>query len=185
MKTPCIALALAISFSVGALAEPKVGSSLPAVKLSGDCGGLVTGQAWSSDTMKGKPRVVFYVDPDEKDLNEHVGEAIQAAKLAKESYGSVAIINMKASWLPNFAIAKSLAAKQKKYPRTVYVKDLDKSLVKRWDVADDGYDVIVLDADGVVRFYGSGKLDSANTKRVVSELVKAISEFEARPRPAE
>jgi predicted transcriptional regulator len=162
---------------MGAMAAPRVGGVLPPVR-------LVNGQAWASTSMQGLPRAVFYVDPDEKDLNEHVGEAIQKANLNKQSYGSVAIINMAATWLPNFAVARSLKAKQKKYPRTVYVKDLDKTMVKRWGLADDGYDVIVLDAHGTVRFYGRGKLSAAATRRVVDTLKKAIAEYEAEQKAA-
>jgi predicted transcriptional regulator len=180
MKIERVAFVAACIVCFTAMAAPRVGSKLATVRLSGGNGGLVSGKAWESASMQGKPRVVFYVDPDEKDLNEHVGEAIQAAKLDKKSYGSVAIINMGATWMPNFAIARSLKAKQKKYPRTVYVKDLNKIMIRRWGVSDDGYDVIVLDAQGTIRFYGSGKLSPKDTRRVVDTLIQTISEYEAK-----
>lgn len=164
-----------------AVAAPQVGKPLPALRLAGDDGGLVTGQAWTSDSMRGKMRVLFYVDPDEKELNEHVGQAIQKANLDKELYGSVAVINMGATWLPNFAVARSLKAKQAQYPRTVYVKDINKSLVARWGLADDGYDVVVLDPVGTVLFYGSGKLSAAQTETVVRLLAEGIAALKAKP----
>jgi predicted transcriptional regulator len=184
MKTFRVALMVVWMAGMAAVAAPRVGGVLPPVRLSGKNGGLVSGKAWESTSMKGLPRAVFYVDPDEKDLNEHVGEAIQKAKFDKKSYGSVAIINMAATWLPNFAVARSLKAKQKKYPRTVYVKDLNKTMVQRWGLADNGYDVIVLDAHGTIRFYGRGKLSAANTKRVVETLRKAIADYETEQKAA-
>ncbi len=163
-----------------AMAAPEVGKTLPAVRLEGDDGGLVTGQAWTSDSMRGKMRVLFYVDPDEKELNEHVGQAIQKANLDKDFYGSVAVINMGATWLPNFAIARSLKAKQEEYPRTVYVKDINKTLIKRWGLGDDGYDVVVLDPAGTVLFYGTGALTKAQTETVVRLLSEGVAAAKAK-----
>ena len=176
MKAIRLAAMMAGLVAVGALAAPQVGGVLVPLRLAGDNGGLVAGGGWNSTSMDGKVRVVFYVDPDEKELNEHVGVAIQKAKLDQGHYGSVAIINMGATWLPNFAVARSLKAKQKQYPRTVYVKDLNKTLVKRWGLSDDGYDVMVLDPGGTVLFYGRGLLNKAQTQRVVEILRTAIEQ---------
>jgi len=58
----------------------KVGEVPPPVTISGDAGGKVSGGAWHSDEMKGKVAILFYVDPDEKDLNEPF-----AQRLSKKS----------------------------------------------------------------------------------------------------
>jgi predicted transcriptional regulator len=175
MKTWRVLAVLGCVLTGVALAGPEVGKPLAEVRLADDAGGLVTGGAWTSDSMRGKARAVFYVDPDEKDLNEHVAQAIQQAGLDREFYGSVAIINMAATWMPNMAINRSLQSKQKKYPHTVYVKDVDKALVARWGLTDDSYDVILLDAEGVVRFYASGKLTEAQTETVVRLLTEMVA----------
>ena len=176
-----VLVALGCVFSWVALAAPQVGKPLPALRLAGEDGGLVTGQAWASDSMRGKMRVLFYVDPDEKEPNEQVGQAIQKANLDQEHYGSVAAINMGATWLPNLAVARSLKAKQAQYPRTVYVKDINKTLVARWGLTDDSYDVIVLDPAGTVLFYGAGKLSQAQTETVVRLLAEGIAARKAKP----
>ncbi|MBT7163080.1 MAG: transcriptional regulator [Victivallales bacterium] len=176
MKTLRIFAMVACFVSVSVLAYPRPGGTLSAVRLNGKTGGLVSGGAWTSNSMVGKVRVVFYVDPDEKELNDHVGRAIDKAELDQAYYGSVAIIKMGATWMPGFAVGHALKAKQKQYPRAVYVKDLKKQLVKRWGLADHGYDVIVLDAQSTVLYYGRGKLSEAHTKRVVDTLRDAIAE---------
>jgi len=71
----------------------------------------------------------------------------------------VAIINMAATWLPNFAIASSLESKQKKYPNTIYVKDLKKVLVSGWGMGDDSYNVLILSKQGKILFYKKGTLN--------------------------
>ena len=82
------------------------------------------------DTTTEMPTPISNVDPDESDLNNHVSEALKAEKFPLEKYGSIAIINMAATWLPNFALNMKLKSKQENYKNTVYVKDLQKILVQ-------------------------------------------------------
>jgi len=77
------------------------------------------------------------------------------------------IINMAATWLPNFAISSSLEEKQKLYPRTIYVRDFKKSLVKAWHIADNTSDVLVFDGQGRLIFRKDGKLDSEEIARMI------------------
>ncbi|WP_456381787.1 YtfJ family protein, partial [Hydrogenimonas sp.] len=113
------------------------GEILPHLQLSGKEGGRVDGTSFDSDTLKGKVTVLFYVDPDKKSLNEDFTEALKARRFDRSRYRSVAIVNMAATWMPNFAIAAALKRKQEKYPDTIYVKDLHKKGVKVWRMKDD------------------------------------------------
>ena len=132
-------------FAAKALGAVAVGSKLPAVTIQGEDGGRVDGSPWSSDMIKDKVWALFYVDPDERSSNEELEKALEVENFPRDKYGSIGIINMGASWLPNAAIASSLEDKQKKYPLTIYVKDLNKSLVNKWKMTDDQYDVVVFD----------------------------------------
>ena len=125
-------------------AELPIGLVPPKIVLEGNSGGRLNGSQWTSDELNsGKITVLFYVDPDEADLNNHVSEALKAEKFDLEKYGSVGVINMAATWLPNFVLNIKLKTKQENYKNTVYVKDLQKKLVKEWDLTDDRSDVIV------------------------------------------
>jgi hypothetical protein len=77
---------------------------------------------------------------------------------------------MAATWLPNFAISSSLKEKQKRYPRTTYVRDYKKVLVNAWKIADDSSNVLAFDKQGKLIFRKDGKL----TKEEVQTLIKAI-----------
>ena len=156
-----------------ALAAPPLGQPLPEVTLADKDGGRVTGEAWSSSELSGKVHVMFYVDPDERDINDHVTEALKAEGFPRDKYGSVAVINMAATGLPNFLINRSLKSKQKEFPDTVYVKDLRKGLVQAWDVDDDNNDVLVFAPDGALVFYRAGKLSDED----VQELIATIREY--------
>lgn len=164
--------ALFAVLSVVAFAAPPLGEKPKTIVLDKNEGGRVTGQAWSSDELKGKVFVLFYVDPDFSDLNNAATEALKAEKFSLDKYQSLAVINMGATWLPNFAIDGKLKAKQKDYPDTIYVRDIHKALVKEWKMADDNNDVIAFDQEGKVIFTHEGKLDDAAIKKLI-ETVKA------------
>ncbi len=163
-------LLLPLLFSLS-LSAVEIAQTLPTVTLDEDKGGRVTGEAWSSSELQGKVHLLFYVDPDEKDLNNALSDAVKAAEMDRSRYASVAIINMAATWKPNFAINSALKKKQEKFPHTVYVKDMDKHLVKAWNVADDNSDIILLDKNGKVLFYHEGQVEGEQINKVI-ELIK-------------
>ena len=153
------------------LAELPLGEIPPKVLLKGDLGGRIDGTQWSSEELVSeKVIVLFYVDPDESELNNHVSDALKAENYPKEKYGSIGMANMAATWLPNFAINMKLKSKQEKHKETVYVKDLDKTLVNKWGLSDDNSDVIVFGKDGRVLYSVDGKFTDAQ----VMEIVKVV-----------
>ena len=155
-------------FPTMVLAELHIGEIPPKVVLKDDLGGRLDGTQWSSEELvSGKVIVLFYVDPDESELNNHVSDALKAENYPKEKYGSIGMANMAATWLPNFAINIKLKSKQEQYKSTVYVKDLEKTLVKKWGLSDDNSDVVVFGKDGRVLYSVDGKFTDAQVKEIV------------------
>ena len=155
-------------FPTMVLAELPIGEIPPKVVLKDDLGGRLDGTQWSSEELvSGKVIVLFYVDPDESELNNHVSDALKAENSPKEKYGSIGMANMAATWLPNFAINMKLKSKQEQYKSTVYVKDLEKTLVKKWGLSDDNSDVVVFGKDGSVLYSVDGKFTDAQVKEIV------------------
>jgi len=142
----------------------------PRVELKDKLGGRLDGTPWSSDELRGKVHVLFYVDPDEKDTNNETSEALDKEKFPSDKFQSLAVINMAATFMPNFLISSSLKEKQEKYPRTIYIRDYKKLLVQEWKLADDSSDVIALDKEGKVIFRKDGKL----TQEEIEQLLKVI-----------
>lgn len=162
-----------LSFPAIALAKPTLDSILPTVVLKGDDGGRVDGQEWSSTMVKDKVWALFYVDPDKKDINEKLENALKAQNFPTEQYGSIAVINMDATWLPNVVIASSLKKKQENFPNTVYVKDMKKILVGQWKLTDDDYNVLVFDKEGKLKFFQSGALNDNEVESVIT-VIKSL-----------
>ncbi|MBP9708277.1 MAG: hypothetical protein KBD78_11585 [Oligoflexales bacterium] len=157
----------------------EIGKVPAVVGLSGDEGGRVDGTAWSSSEIKSKVFVMFYVDPDVKDLNEHVGDALKAENFPEEKFQSIAMINMAATWLPNFAIASSLKSKQEKFPRTIYVKDTNKTMVKQWGFTDDEYNIALFDHNGKLIMRKDGKFSPEDTSKLISDIKAAIKNIDS------
>jgi len=156
-----------ISSSVTLLAL-NTGEVPPKVVISEKSGGYLDGTEWNSSMLRSKLYVLFYVDPDEKDTNNKFSEALKAKNYDLNYFGTVAIINLAATWLPNVMIESKLKEKQKKYSNTIYVKDKSKVLVKEWQLQDDSSDVLIFNKSGELIYSYFGKLDS-------SEIAKALS----------
>ena len=164
MKLLSLFLTLFITLNLHAI---TIGEVPKTVELFGEHGGLVEdGSLWSSTTLKDKVFVMFYVDPDEKDVNEHYSQALKKEKEAKRlSFKSIAVINLAATWKPNFIIEKILKGKQEEFPNTIYVKDKRNVLVKEWEIADNASDILIFSKEGKVLFYKSGKMSEDDIKK--------------------
>ena len=153
-------------------AELPLGEIPKEIVLSGENGGKLNGESWNSSEIKGKVFALFHVDPDEADLNNGASEALKAKDFDKQKYGSYALINMAATWLPDFALEMKMESKQKEYPDTIYVKDLDKILVKEWKLADDSSNVVIFDRQGKVIFSVDGKLNQVQ----IDSMLQAVKD---------
>jgi YtfJ family uncharacterized protein len=148
----------------------ELGQVPPKVALQENLGGRLDGTAWRSDELKGKVHVLFYVDPDEKDTNNDASEALDKEKFPTDKFQSVAVINMAATWMPNFAISMSIEDKQKRYPRTIYVRDYQKVLVDAWKIADDSSNILAFDQQGKLIFRKDGKLGPADIQKLITAI---------------
>ena len=164
MRVKFLALALLAAINLYAI---NINEKPKEVTIGGDDGGLVKdGKAWDSKMLKEKVYVLFYVDPDEKDVNEEFSQALKAKEYrSKGDFGSIAIVNMAATWKPNFAINVILKGKQKEFPKTIYVKDKNKVLVKEWGLGDDASNILIFSKDGTLLFYKSGKMSEKDTQK--------------------
>ena len=163
---------LAIFLIVSNCSALEIGQVPPSVVLKGKFGGRLDGRQWSSRELRGKVSVLFYVDPDEKDLNNPASEALKKANFSAAKFQSYGIINMASSWMPNFAINVALRAKQKRYPTTIYVRDYRRVLVKAWRIADNNSDVLAFDKNGKLIFGKDGKLSAGE----IQKLLQAVSD---------
>ena len=176
MKKNIVLLFVALIAPAFVLAELPLNEVPPQVILSGKNGGYVDGRgAWDSTALQGKVSVIFYVDPDVKDLNDKASDALSADDSlgkAREAgnFASYAIINMAATWIPNIILDGVIKENQKEFSNTIFVFDRNEVLHKEWKIATDNSDVIVLDKEGKVVFSKDGKLSDFD----IQAMLKAI-----------
>jgi predicted transcriptional regulator len=142
--------------------------------LSGENGGKIDGTAWNSNSLKGKVHILFYVDPDKKDLNKKLSSTLKKRHFSRKKYASVAIINLAATWMPNALIESKLKSKQKKFPDTTYVKDKKKVLVSKWKLADDNSDILIFNKRGKLIYKKFGKVTAKEIPAVIKLIEKNL-----------
>lgn len=145
------------------------------VTIANDNGGMVAdGSAWNSSSIKDKVIVMFYIDPDEKDTNAHFSKALKEKKFDSTKFGSIAIVNLAATWKPNFVIESILKTKQKEFPNTIYVKDKNSVLVNEWDVQNDASNILLFSKNGKLLFYKSGAMSEEEIDQTLKLIEKNL-----------
>jgi len=159
---------------LGSAVAVELGNVPSAILLDGDKGGKTDGSAWDSKMLKEKVHILFYVDPDERKLNEPLIRALKKRHFDRKKYASVAMINLAATWLPNTVLESKLEAKQKEFPDTIYVKDKKKVLVNKWNLADDNSDILIFDKSGKLIYKKFGKLSGKEIDFVLELIEKNL-----------
>jgi len=149
-------------------ADLELNQAPPLAQLANDVGGRLDGTSWNSSELKGVVHILMYVDPDNIKINEHVEEALVKEQFPSETIRSVAITNLAATWKPKFLIKNILKGKQKKYPRTTYVTDKSKVLVKQWGLLDHSYNVLVFGPNGNLLFNKGGSLSGVEVENLIA-----------------
>jgi predicted transcriptional regulator len=178
MKKTVVMLLLALVWTVSAAgaAELKIGDKAPDFKLKDS-----TGKEYSLDDprFKGKVLYVAYVDPDEKDTNNHVEDALKRERdsggLDKARYEGFGIANLKATNLPNFIIKALIKSKQEKTGAIVLL-DYDYTILNLWGVKNDASDVVVLDKERICRYIYNGKLPPEE----LAKMIQTIKEYQVK-----
>jgi uncharacterized protein len=147
-----------------------VGEKPVLLELEGKNGGRIDNTPWSSAELKDVVWCLFYVDPDESDLNLAAEEALEAEDFDDDKLKTAAVINYKATRLPGFAVSMVLKNKQKKYPGTLYLKDTNHAFVDRWGLSDDTYCVLVFDKNGVLVYRKDGLLEEEDIEEYINTI---------------
>ncbi|UCE84157.1 MAG: hypothetical protein JSV47_06535 [Deltaproteobacteria bacterium] len=133
----------------------------------------------NSQEFQGKVLSIFYVDPDEADMNEHVSEALKKAAdkgvLDRTYYKGFAITNLKATWKPNFLVKAIVKSKKKKY-QTVILLDYDFTILNLWGLENDSSNLVVLDKNRICRYVYKGKIPESE----IPAIIQIIKEYESK-----
>jgi len=152
------------------MAEVYMKKPLTGITLDQDNGHYVEGGKWDSSMLKGLTTMLMYVDPDEKNKGEIFKPTIEAFEkdLDFSKFQILVVLNLNATWKPNFVIESLLKDKMEAYPQRIYVVDKKSVLVKKWGLIDNEYNTLILNKDAKVLYSHSGEwldgeMSSVNT----------------------
>ena len=177
-RLKCLRLAgpiLGMCLSMPTGAEITLGHPLPPILLEGDSGGHLDGTSWNSNSLSKKLHILMYVDPDEVKVNAHVEDALAEQGFDRGKVGSVAVINMAATWKPNLEIEMILKKKQEKYPHTLYLRDLRGEMVSKWGLVDNSYHVLLVGHQGEALFSAGDALSKEQVRELISIINQRLS----------
>lgn len=141
-------------------------------------GNNVQYQAWNSDRLNGKVRVVQHMAGriSVKSMNDPLMDKIKAAKFPHDKYQTTTIVNIADATLGMSSMAKSKTERGKKdFPYTMVVVDDNGKVKQHWQLQPENALILVLDKNGIVRFAKEGKLSEQENQQVidlVSDLLK-------------
>lgn len=154
----------------------QVGSTIPTVEVMPKNGGYVSGGTFNSTDFLGQVNTVMFVDPDKSDdgkaLNDAIKKAADSKIIDRDKMKSFALIDLKSTWKPNFIIASILNGKQKKFPKTNFVKDDNHIIKNAWDMSEDTYTCIIIDKEGTVLFAQKAPFAQHHIDEVINLLAK-------------
>jgi uncharacterized protein len=169
-----VLLALLWTVSISLAAELKIGDKATNFKLQDS-----TGKEFSLDSpdFKGRVMSIFYVDPDEKDMNSHVEDALlkDPGLDRKVTYKGLGITNLKASALPNFIIKGVIKSKQEK-TGAIILLDYDYTILNLWGLKNDSSNLVILDKDRICRYIYKEKLPPEE----VAKMIAIIKEYQVK-----
>jgi predicted transcriptional regulator len=130
-----------------------------------------------SQELQGRVISIFYNDPDKKNWNKHVEDALHKddGLDRKNNYKGLYITNLKASKLPNLIIKRVIKSKQQT-TGSVILLDLDYSIIKAWGLKNYSSDIVVLDKERICRYLYNGKLPPEE----VEKLISVIKEYQVK-----
>ena len=146
----------------------NIGDTLPPITLEKENGGTSNDKPWHSTSLKGKVHVVLYMDPDERKGTQPLLDALNQLDVDSKVYSTIAIVNLSATWMPDYILESILSKKQKELKNTSFIFDKEKMLVKKWQMIDDASNILIVDKNLRVIYRKMGKLSFKEIEKIIA-----------------
>jgi predicted transcriptional regulator len=119
--------------------------------------------------------MVLYTDPDVKDVNDQLSNAVKAKKFDTAKYQGIGIANCKDTWIPDAGIRMKARQKEKDFPGSIVMLDQEQALPKAWGLGDcdETGVVIIIGKDKTVKYAKNIKTQD-ESKAIIAEVVKVL-----------
>lgn len=141
-------------------------------------------QRWSSQSLIGKVRMVIHVAGrlSAKEQNAPLIDAIQQANFPRSRFQTTTIVNTDDA-IPGSAIfvERSIKSSKRDAPWQHFIIDRSGVAQNSWQLTPHGSAVVILDAQGIVRFAKDGALTPQQVEQAVALLKQMLSGAPALP----
>lgn len=170
MNKNLILFTFLITFSICSFGQISVGKKLGNVKLKD-----TESKEMELPFFGQKVIAIFYNDPDVKDVNDPLTEAIRSHHYPLEKYAGIGVANCDDTWLPNAAIKYAAKQKKAKYPNSLILLDESKILSTAWEIKDTNEKgvVVIIGKDQKVKFYKSVK-NHEESKAIINSVIAVL-----------
>ncbi|MEI7422581.1 MAG: YtfJ family protein [Prolixibacteraceae bacterium] len=122
-----------------------------------------------------KVLLIQYTDPDVKDVNDKLSEAVKAKKFSDKAYQGIGIANCKDTWIPNAGIRMKARQKEKQFPGSVIMLDENRVVPTALGLGDcNGMGVLLIVGKDKVIKYMKKITTEAESESVTAEVVKLL-----------
>lgn len=162
-----------IAPTVRSASDGLLGKKAPSFKIvSGD------GKELTLDKVKGKIAVIFYETREVVEKNRELKRSLgtffrQQAAETPDLLIPVSVIDCSSAFWPLTGIWKSKLVENSKRERVTIYGDWDGSMRSDYKMQENESNIVVLDTTGTVRYFKSGKVDTAGID-AIKELLKGL-----------
>jgi uncharacterized protein len=124
-----------------------------------------------------KVLILFYVDPDVKEITDPISDALDEKKYPINKFGAVGVVNCKDSWVPNKLITTGTQLKQEKYPESSILLDKNYILSTTWSLGmcDNVAKIVIVGKDSEIKFVKAIKSQD-ECKDIIPLVIKIIED---------
>jgi predicted transcriptional regulator len=123
-----------------------------------------------------KVLMLLYTDPDVKDVNDNLSNAVKAKNFPSDQYSGIGIANCKETWIPNAGIRMKSRQKEKQFPGSVILLDKDRILQKTLDLGDcnEAGVIIIIGKDKLIKYTKYVKTPE-ESKAIIPTVIQIIT----------
>ncbi|MGR5221729.1 YtfJ family protein [Vibrio parahaemolyticus] len=173
---PLLTLAILCLPTIAMATNLQVGSNARSVSVKdhGEIvlnGGAVDYQAWASQDMLGKVRVIQAIAgrSSAKEMNAPLMSAITAAKFPEDQYQTTTIINQDdAIWGTGSFVKSSAEDSKQEFPWSSMVLDKHGLVASAWQLQEQSSAIIVQDKQGKILYVKQGVLSDSEVENVLA-----------------
>lgn len=119
--------------------------------------------------------MVLYTDPDVKDVNDPLSNAVKTKGFDKQLYQGIGVANCKDTWIPNSGIRMKARQKERDFPGSIVMIDADHTMAKAWGLTncnETGY-VVIIGKDKALKYIKQVK-SQEESKAITNEVITVI-----------